>query len=394
MANFFRNPKYNAERILQKNLENGVLSEDDAEIIRSFISYLSVTGTQNPITLRNYVNHICALQRLSPRIGVRDLTTETIFSKTKSLHDSEYKQNTKAIILISAKHFWKYLIKKEIIKADIKEIRLIKNIKSDMETTMPNDILTVEEVQHLISAAGTARNRAIISVLYESMCRISELANLRWCDIEFDKNGAGVYVHDRKTNKIRYCRLIVSVRHLIEWRNDYGRCGAEASGENRVFITYNNQQISYITYCKIIKNISKAAGINKRIHAHLFRKSRITHMVEDNYTESVIKKMAWGNTNTSQFERYVRLSRDSIDKECMRHHPGLREVEEENNSLRCTKCVRCGAVLTPDQSYCSKCGLPTDPNNTGEDEMCIDPELITKVLQILQSQGFKKQEKL
>ena len=98
MANFFRNPKYNAERILQKNLENGVLSEDDSEIIRSFISYLSVTGTQNPITLRNYVNHICALQRLSPRIGVRDLTTEMIFSKTKSLHDSEYKQNTKAII--------------------------------------------------------------------------------------------------------------------------------------------------------------------------------------------------------------------------------------------------------------------------------------------------------
>ena len=53
------------------------------------------------------------------------------------------------------------------------------NIPSrNRQTKLPDDILTQEEIRSLISAARTDRDRAFISMLYESGCRIGELLNL------------------------------------------------------------------------------------------------------------------------------------------------------------------------------------------------------------------------
>lgn len=386
MAETFRTQKYNADYMIESNRLSGTLSDDDAEILRNYISYLTVTRSHNSYTQAGIVCQLCTLQKLSPIVSIRDLTAETIFAKIRTLHESDYKQNTKFLMLAKGKAFWKYLIKKGIISADYTEIKKIRGYKINRDTTAPDEILTPEEIQALISHAGNARNRAIIAVLYESACRISELARLRWRDVIFDKYGAKIYIADNKTHKIRYNRLIISVQHLLEWKNDYELFGS-AKGDNLVFVSQRGNQLSYIGYHLLLKKVAAAAGINKRVHLHLFRKSRITHMVKENYQESVIKKVAWGNLNTNQLETYIRLSEEDIDGECLDHHPGLAEKKvEETSVLRSSKCVRCGALLSPDQHYCGRCGLPTDPNESEDDSMCIDPELIARVLKILQSQ--------
>ncbi len=53
---------------------------------------------------------------------------------------------------------------------------------------------------------------------------------------------------------------------------------------------------------------AKRAGITKRVHPHLFRKSRITHLIQQNYQETVIKQMMWGNLAPDMFRTYAVLS--------------------------------------------------------------------------------------
>jgi integrase len=59
------------------------------------------------------------------------------------------------------------------------------------------------------------RDKALISVLYESGCRIGEILSLKIRNVEFDNNGA-VLIVNGKTGQ-RRVRLIHSVPRLMAW---------------------------------------------------------------------------------------------------------------------------------------------------------------------------------
>jgi len=372
------------EEELQKYLRQGDISEADAEIIRKYIAYRQATrGIISSNTLKKNIKDICSMQRIPPASPISELTTDIIYARIRNMHE-KYSQNTRAIMLITNKSFWKYLAEHKIAKLDLKKIKKIRGIPINYETTAANEILTPAEVLQLISHAGSARNRAFVATLYESAGRISEVANLKWQDISFDTYGAGVRLPDFKSRQTRYARLIIAAPHLLEWRNTYER-SSPASGENFVFITNRNTPIGYFRYQRMLKEIAQRAGINKRVHLHLLRKSRITHLTKDGYSESIIKKLAWGNQNTSMLRTYSVLSERDIDQEFLQRS-GLQDSElPDTEVLHPAKCIRCGTMITPDQHYCSHCGLSKDADLIDPD-LSVDPELIARVLKILQSQ--------
>ena len=381
---FNQNDKYTVDKSIQRNLRIGILDEDDAEILRNYIHYRSVTQALTQGRQTKLVSMICGLQKLDPVCHIRQLNIENIYGKIQTLHASDYSQNSKHDFIIIGKGFWKYLSENKIIDIDVKKLKAIKSIPINHDTTSPNEILTEEEVMSLINHGGTARNRALIAVLYESACRISELASIRWKDLIFDEHGVKLYIHDHKTKKTRYCRLIISEPHLIEWRNNYEKWGS-ATGDNFVFVNRYRLPIKYAGYVTLLKRIAADAKLKKKIHLHLMRKSRITHMVKNNYQESIIKQIAWGNLNTSMMQTYVRLSENDIDSELL-DHMGVVNKAEEDNVLKPVRCIRCGAVIAPDQKYCGKCGLSRDTDMI-DAAMSVDQELVTKILEILRNQN-------
>lgn len=382
-GSIFRNNTTPDEEI-NKFLRQGDISEADAEIIRNYIAYKSATGgmISNSTLLKN-IKDICTVQRIPPASPISDLTTDIIYARIRNMRE-RYAQNTCSVMLVTNKTFWRYLAVNKIAKIDLKKLRNIRGIPINFETTAANEILTPAEVLELIAHAGSARNRAWVATLYESAGRVSEVANLRWKDISFDTYGAGVWLPDFKTRQTRYARLIIAAPHLLEWRNTYER-SSPASGENYVFTTNRNTPMSYFRYQRILKEIAKRAGIQKRVHLHLLRKSRITHLTKDGYNESIIKKLAWGNQNTNMLRTYSVLSERDIDQEFLQRS-GLQDSElPDTEVLHPVRCIRCGTVITPDQHYCSHCGLSKDADLIDPD-LSVDPELIARVLRILQSQ--------
>lgn len=74
------------------------------------------------------------------------------------------------------------------------------------------DIFTRQEILKMIENAHHPIDKALISALYETGCRIGEMANLKIKDVHFDKYGA-ILVVDGKTG-MRRIRAIFSAPYL------------------------------------------------------------------------------------------------------------------------------------------------------------------------------------
>ncbi len=59
---------------------------------------------------------------------------------------------------------------------------------------LPEEILTEEDIRKMINAAYNTRDKAIVSVLYESGCRVGEFLCMKIKNVQFDRYGAIIVV--------------------------------------------------------------------------------------------------------------------------------------------------------------------------------------------------------
>ena len=65
--------------------------------------------------------------------------------------------------------------------------------------------------------------------------------------------------------------------------------------------------------------------MDKHLTLHLFRHSRITHLLQQGVSESVIKMMMWGTIETKMFRDYAHLNGDDTDREIFKLY-GIEQV--------------------------------------------------------------------
>ena len=90
----------------------------------------------------------------------------------------------------------------------------------------PKEIVTQSDLKAMLSACNNVRDRAVISVLYDSGCRIGEILTLRVKDIEFDEFGMRLTVKGK--TGVRKVRAVGdSVPTMREYMQEYLRMNAD-----------------------------------------------------------------------------------------------------------------------------------------------------------------------
>jgi len=286
-------------------------------------------------------------------------TADTIYEgigkrKTTLYQSRPIKQNTLRDYITFLKRFYHWLITNKLSTIPWDKIKVIKPPGADTMTTTSEDLLTEQEVLAMIDVCMNSRDRALISVMYEGAFRIIEMATVEWQQVKFDSLGVVINTN-KKTEKPRYVRLVSSVPLLAAWRKDYPY---EAEGENLVFITHQHKPLEHGQINLQLKKIARRAGIKKRIHPHLFRHSRVTHLLQQGCSESVVKLMCWGSQSTKMLGNYAHLSSSDVDAEILRLH-GIQRPEESGKSLMVAiQCRNCQAICEPGVRYCGTCGMP------------------------------------
>jgi len=232
---------------------------------------------------------------------------------------------------------------------------------------LPEELFLKEEIERMIAAADHIRDKAIISLLYESGFRIGEFLNLRIKHIEFDKYGGKILVPHGKTG-MRKIRVVSSIPHLATWIENHPLKEDPASLLWIGTGTRNkNRPICYQNVNKLIKKIAIRARIRKRANPHMFRHTRATHLA-NHFTEAQMNHYFGWVQGSKMSSIYVHLSGRDIDKAVLKLHGIQEEKDVKSEELELKKCCRCEKDNPSTGKFCLRCGLILDDTTAIEFE--------------------------
>lgn len=167
------------------------------------------------------------------------------------------------------------------------------------------EILSQSEVQLIFKQIKNLKHKSILSLLYGSGLRVGEVINLKISDI--DSSRMIINIRGAKGFKDRQVQLPLEMLELL--RSYYSAFNPKEYLFNGQFgLTYSSTSIN-----QLLKYYAKKAGINKRVHAHKFRHSFATHMLDTGIDIFLIQKLL-GHKKQETTEIYAKLSTRRISQ--------------------------------------------------------------------------------
>ncbi len=337
-----------------------VISNRDRAYILEFVNDLRACKGITISRQNKIVTHLCGWRRYIKEFdqstigdlmaGINELRTDT------TPKGKPYKTNTIIDYIKILKQFYTWMIEQGY--SDIPEKRLAK-IKAPPKPRMTKtaaDILDPEEITAFLGACSNSRDRALFTLLYEAGPRGVELGRLTWRQLDFDKYGAIMNVDD-KTGKPRYIRLVMSTEPLAAWKSDYP---FRTDPDNLVFLNRLKEPVTWAAMAKQMKEIGHRAGIKKRITPHIFRHSRITHLIREGIPLPVVGMMFWGDPTPRELKTYLHLVNADIDRAVLAHYGMADKEHADPERVVVRECMRCHTINGPGRTACVKCGMPLD----------------------------------
>ncbi len=337
------------ERRLSKILERLMRSHpEDYEVIESFVMDLVAQG----ISELRVCSYVIYLKRFLDLIGKRLEEFTKDIRKVLAHYQMLVNQGKRSESSVfeakkTLKKFFKWLGKDELV-----DWFTLGDVKSSIS---PHDLVTHEEFEAMMKACMNSRDRAFLSLLYETGARIGEIGAMRIKDVMFDDYGAVIWLPRSKTQR-RRLRVIYSVRYLAEWLSDHplkddpdAPLWVKLSGRNYL------QPMIYKDFNWQLKKIARRAGIKKRIYPHLFRHTRATKLLQQVSEVIGAKYMGWV-PSTKMIKTYIHLADQDVERAILEMH-GIKPAEKDED-IRVLKCPRCSFVNPRDAKFCSRCGLP------------------------------------
>lgn len=131
-------------------------------------------------------------------------------------------------------------------------------------------VLSKEEINKMMGSMHNLKHRLVVMFLYYAGLRLGEARNIRWQDIDFDRE----LIH-LKTAKGDKERVIFLHKKLIDMLKMYG-----INKDGIIFISERGEKYNKRTIQQIVKNSAKKAGIKKNVTPHTLRHSFATHLLE------------------------------------------------------------------------------------------------------------------
>lgn len=189
---------------------------------------------------------------------------------------------TRNVRLAHLKSFFRYVQSEE--PAFSHQCENVMNIPFTKVEKCPPEYMDEDSVSHMLHSINSeskegVRHLAILSLLYDSGCRVQELIELRVKDIQFEK-GQRIYVHG-KGNKFREIPITRSTEKILKkYLRSFPRNGNDVVFTNSKGEPLTRQGIRYILqkYAAESKN-SNPNDFSGVAHPHLLRHSKATHLV-------------------------------------------------------------------------------------------------------------------
>jgi integrase/recombinase XerD len=176
--------------------------------------------------------------------------------------------------------------------------KTIKPIKQEQKQRLS---LSQMEMEYLRRACETLRETAIVEFLFSTGCRVSELANLKISDVDFQTDEVHLFGKGKK-HRTSYlnAKAHVALEDYLKSRKD---------NDSSLFVRSRRPYVGMGTCAieNIIRTLNQRAGIAKKVTPHILRHTTATQAVGHGMPVQDVQKLL-GHSNISTTMIYVETS--------------------------------------------------------------------------------------
>jgi len=284
--------------------------------IDSFLSYMKTEKIASPSTIYGYrkeVGKFIDYLTLENIIDINLISTSTIRQYFYYAKESRgLCQSSISKIIATIKSFFNYLEEEEIILKNparkIKVPKKIYRIPSVMSKYEVDLIIKSVDFAPLRCRKNNVRDKLVLSLLYYTGIRKSELLNLNWTDINLSKST--IIIRRGKGGKDRLIPLHKEVTRLLDLYLDK-RLPLKTEA---LIIGEQGRRLCNSSFVYLLKMYLILSGLKKKGYsAHSFRHSFATHLVEAGVDLFKVQKLL-GHASLDTTKIYINFNSSQMAK--------------------------------------------------------------------------------
>ena len=285
------------------------------DYISEFLSYLELDMNYSHNTILSYDNHLKKIESYYNKKDLLKLNVNDLIKYISVL--SDLAPSTVSHNISTLKAFYNYFVKVGKIKTNPTDA-----LKSPKLGTHLPVYLTEEEINKLLDIevkdAFSARNKAILEVMYGTGLRISEVINLEFKNIDVEDCIVRVM---GKGSKERIIPINdVAINALNNYLENYRPSMLKGDINNYLFLNNHGKQMTRQGIFKMIKQECLVKGIKKDVSPHTLRHTFATHLLQNGADLRIIQELL-GHSDISTTQIYTHLSNEELHNDYKEYFP-------------------------------------------------------------------------
>ncbi len=296
-----------------------MMPEPLAAAVEKFLAYLQDERRYSPATLHKYreeLNGLCEYMQSHALTRWRDLRGEQVQALIAAGHRRGLEPATLRARLSAWRSFFKYLARHGEVG-----VNPAAGVRSPKVPRKLPQVLDVDQVAALVEIEGdepdTVRDRALLELLYSSGLRVSELCNVRWCDLDLDEGMLRVV--SGKGGKTRIVpvgsRAIAALNALREQDRP--------EPDDPLLRGRTGRPITPGAVRARIRRRAKEQGMWQRVYPHLLRHSCASHLLESSGDLRAVQELL-GHADIGTTQIYTHLDFQHLARVYDAAHPRAR----------------------------------------------------------------------
>ena len=301
------------------------------ELATEYLSHLQFerrlsTNTLNAYNhdLKKYTNFMFDKLQLMSIDSIQSSHIENFVNKLSNKATMDKKEGLKKSSSIhrlfsTIRGFHQYLCQLRITKNDPSQLLVPPRLTRSIPTT-----LIVEEVNQIIQSVNlnkkfAIRDQAILSMLYASGLRVTELVDLKLKNIMMDEGLIRVFGKGGKERIVPFGKTALTFLKLYL---KLIRPSSSKKGKSQgiLFLNHRGGKLTRMAIWNILHENTIRAGINKKVSPHVLRHSFATHLLEGGADLRSVQEML-GHSDITTTQIYTNIDKIYLKEIHKQFHP-------------------------------------------------------------------------
>lgn len=278
-------------------------TSDIKEKARLYIACKKLEGLSDK-TLKNYIGFLSWLDQYFNK----PCSTITTMDLRMFL---DYKSKGKMASTVNGyitylKNFFTWLQDEEYIISNP-----ARKLKSTKVPKLIKEAYKSESLERMRDACITIRDKALFEVLESTACRISEISTIRLDKINWSEKSVKVHGKGNKERIVYFStRAKIYMLKYLETRDVESPYLFIAS--KKPYANLGPRSIQ-----RTLKEIKERSGVEEKVHAHKFRRTQATHLLNSGMSLQGVQKFL-GHESPETTQRYAQISQENLKNEYKR----------------------------------------------------------------------------